>query len=517
MAEAEATIKVRRALLSVADKTGLVEFARGLHERGVELWASGGTARALRAGGLPVRELSELTGFSELLGGRVKTLHPKIHAAILAKRDDPEQLRALEAHGVEPFDLIVVNLYPFEARVERGTPPAEAMEWVDVGGEALIRAAAKNFSAVGVVVDPHDYPIVLEELKAQGGLSPATALQLAGKAFAYAARYNAAIARWFAAQRQAQEQEGQGLPDPLVLAEPLALRLRYGENPHQPGALYGPPDVRPEPLQGKPLSFVNVLDADAALKCALEFERPTAVIVKHATPCGVASAGTLKEAFERAFEADARAAFGGIVGLNAALDAPTAAAIAAHFLEVVIAPDVEPEALEILKQRKNLRVLKAPAARFDRDLELRSTAFGLLAQPPSSRALKESDVEVVTKRAPTAQELKDLLFAWRVAKWVKSNGVVLAKDERTVGIGGGHVARVDAVEFALRKAGDRARGSVLASDAFFPFRDSVDLAARAGVTAVIQPGGSVRDSEVIEAADEHGLAMVLTRVREFRH
>lgn len=498
-------------MLSVADKSGLAEFAQGLRELGVELLASGGTARLLREHGLSVREISELTGFPELLGGRVKTLHPKIHAGILVRRDDPQQLEELKAHGIEPIDLVVVNLYPFEQQVTSETPADEAMEWVDIGGEALIRAAAKNFQFVGVVVDPEDYPRVLKELQQNGGLREGASRRLAQKAFAHVTRYNAAIARWFSAQ------SGEALPGTLAFVEPRRLVLRYGENPHQQGALYGPSRVLPEQLQGKPLSFVNLLDTDAALKCALEFERPTVVIIKHAMPCGVASAETLIEAFQRAFAADEKSAFGGIIGLNRPLDPETAQEIQKHFFEVVIAPEISPEALEILSAKKNLRVLRTPSKRFDELLEARTTAFGLLAQTPSERSLTEGDLEVVTRRAPTAQELRDLLFAWRVVKHVKSNGIVLARDERTVGIGGGQVSRVDAVELALRKAGSRAQGSVLASDAFFPFRDSVDLAAQAGVAAIVQPGGSVRDEEVIQAADEHGLAMVFTRVREFRH
>jgi len=501
-------IRVERALLSVSDKRGLAELARGLREFGVELWASGGTARHLRERGLEVRELEKLTGFSELLGGRVKTLHPHVHAAILAQRDDPRQLEELRARGIEPFDLVVVNLYPFEQRVSPETSAEEAMEWVDIGGEALLRAAAKNFRHVGVVVDPEDYPRVLAELRGQGGLSEALTRELAGKAFAHAARYNAQIARWFA-----PPSPGEGPPSTLVLAEPRQLLLRYGENPHQRGGLYG--QRPPEQLQGKALSYVNLLDADAAWGCVQEFEKPTAVIVKHATPCGIASASTLAEALERAFAADEKSAFGGIIGLNRTLDGETARRIVDRFFEVVVAPTIAEEAREVLARRKNLRVLKAPQDAAD--WEVRTTAFGVVAQTPSRRSLTERDVEVVTERAPTDSELRDLVFAWRAVKWAKSNAIVLAKDEQTVGIGAGQVSRVDAVEWAVRKAGSRARGSVLASDAFFPFRDSIDIAAQAGVRAIVQPGGSVRDEEVIEAADEHGLAMVFTRVREFRH
>ncbi len=507
-------IYLKRALLSVSDKRGLKELACGLRDLGVELWASGGTARHLREGGVEVRALEALTGFTELLGGRVKTLHPHVHAALLARRDDPRQLEELRAQGVEPFDLAVVNLYPFERRVSQGTPPEEAMEWVDIGGEALIRAAAKNFRYVGVVVDPEDYPHLLRELREHGGLREEFSRELAAKAFVHVTRYNAQIARWFSSAVP-------GPPPILAWASPRRLVLRYGENPHQQGALYG--SRPPAQLQGKTLSYVNLLDADAAWGCAQEFERPTAVIVKHATPCGVASGATLAEALERALQADEKSAFGGIIGVNVPLDEETARQIVQRFFEVVIAPDVTDEAREVLLRRTNLRVLKAPSADGSSEegaqWEVRTTAFGLLAQTPSRRPLTERDLETVTRRTPAEAELRDLLFAWRVVKWAKSNAIVLAKDEQTVGIGAGQVSRVDAVALAVRKAreGQGVEGSVLASDAFFPFRDSVDLAAQAGVRAIAQPGGSVRDEEVIQAANEHGLAMVFTRVREFRH
>jgi phosphoribosylaminoimidazolecarboxamide formyltransferase/IMP cyclohydrolase len=495
-------------LLSVSDKTGLTEFAAGLRELGVELLASGGTAALLGEHGVEVREIAEWTGSPELLGGRVKTLHPNIHAGILAKRDDPNQLRELRQHGIEPIDLVVVNLYPFAERVTAETPADEAMEWVDIGGETLIRAAAKNHQSVGVTVDPDEYSAVLAELRSSGGLSEETSRRLARKAFEHVTRYNALIARWFS--RHGKEP----LPEILALVEPRQLVLRYGENPHQQGALYGP--APPEQLQGKPLSYVNILDADAALKCAFDFERPTAVIVKHATACGVASAEALAEAFKRALAADEKSAFGGIVGLNRPLDAETAERIGERFFEVVVAPEITAEAREALARKRNLRVLRAPDALYNNP-DVRTTAFGTLAQTPSFRTLTERDLEIVTERKPTAEEMRDLLFSWNVVKHVKSNAIVLAKDERTVGIGSGQVSRVDAVEIAVRKAGERASGSVLASDAFFPFQDGVDLAAEAGVTAIIQPGGSVRDEEVIAAANEHGMAMVFTHVREFRH
>lgn len=496
-------IRVRRALLSASDKAGLENLAAGLRELGIELLASGGTAALLREHGVQVREIAEWTGSPELLGGRVKTLHPKIHAGILVKRDE------LHQHGIEPIDLVVVNLYPFEERVTAETPADEAMEWVDIGGETLIRAAAKNHQAVGVIVDPGEYDTVLAELRSSGGLSEETSRRLARKAFEHVTRYNAMIACWFT-----HHDGKEPLPEMLALVEPRRLVLRYGENPHQQGVLYGP--AVPEQLQGKPLSYVNILDADAAMKCALEFERPTAVIVKHATPCGVASAEALTKAFERALAADEKSAFGGIIGLNRPLDAETAERIAQRFFEVVVAPEISQDALDALGARENLRVLRAPDTLYD-DLDVRTTAFGTLAQTPGRVVITERDLAIVTEREPTAEEMRDLLFAWKVVKHVKSNAIVLAQGEQTTGIGSGQVSRVDAVEIASSKAGDRAKGSVLASDAFFPFRDGVDVAAQAGVTAVIQPGGSVRDEEVIRAAEEHGLPMVFTRAREFRH
>lgn len=499
--------QVRRALLSVSDKTGLEPFVRGLVEMGVELLASGGTAELLKKNGLTVKEISEYTGQSELLGGRVKTLHPKIHAGILARRDDPQHLDELKRERIEPIDLVVVNLYPFEAKVRRKTPTTEAMEWVDIGGETLIRAAAKNFASVGVLVDPGDYQAILDELRQSGGLSSETSRSLAEKAFQHVTRYNAMIADWFSGNEP--------LPEILTLAAPKQLTLRYGENPHQAGVLYG--SVLPEQLQGKVLSFVNILDADAALKCAGEFDHPTAVIIKHTSPCGVASDQTLKEAFRKAYAADSKSAFGGIIGLNRELDGPTAALISQRFFEIVVAPDFSEEALETLRKKEDLRLLHAPAQRFDSEKELRTTAFGVLVQTPSHAPLLEDAFEVVTPKRPTPEQMRDLLFAWKVAKHVKSNAIVLAKDECTVGIGGGQVSRVDATEMAARKAGDLARGSVLASDALIPFKDNVEIAAQAGVAAIIQPGGALRDEEVILTAEEHGIAMVFTRTREFKH
>ena len=499
--------EIRRALLSVSDKTGLAEFARTLSGRNVELIASGGTAQALREAGLAVTDLSTITGFDELLGGRVKTLHPRVHAGILVRRDDPAQMAELAQNGIEPIDLVVVNLYPFEAQVDAESPDDEAVEWIDIGGEALIRAAAKNYPSTGIVVDPDDYPHVAQEMASTGSLSLATSRRLAAKAFAHVTQYNAGIADWFRAD--------EALPESLTVAEPRQVELRYGENPHQAGALYGPQP--PDQLQGKGLSYVNVLDADAALKAVSEFEEPAAVVIKHTTPCGAAVHERLTEAFERAYQADSRSAFGGIIGLNRNVDRATAERIVERFFEVVIAPDVDDAAREVLSQKPNLRLLRAPTHVYDRRRVLRATAFGLAAQDPSRLRLDVDGVEVVTQATPTEDQMTDLLFAWRVAKHVLSNAVVLAQNRTTVGIGGGQVSRVDAVKIAIEKAGDRAWGSVLASDAFFPFPDSIELAAEAGITAVIQPGGAKRDPDVIQACDEHGIAMALTRTREFRH
>jgi len=503
-------IKVKCALISVSDKRGIVEFARGLVGLGIELLASDGTAKLLRSNQIKVQSISEYTGASELLGGRVKTLHPAIHAGILAKREETH-LAELQRHNMNPIDLVVVNLYPFESlvRLERPSISAsmeEAMEYVDIGGEALIRAAAKNHKYVGVVVDPEDYEPVLKELKS-GGLSAESSKRLAEKAFHYATRYNAAIANFFAKE---------DLPEQLTLCFDKALDLRYGENPHQKAALYA--NKRIKQLQGKDLSYTNLLDLDAALRIVRAFEKPTAVIIKHTNPCGLACADELAKAFERAFGADEKSAFGGIIGLNRTLDEATAALIKEHFFEAVIAPDYSREALEILKAKKNLRLMQW--AMSDTPLmgvEVRATTFGLLAQTPDDSHIRAEDLKVVTRKAPTPEQIKDLLFAWKAVRFVKSNAIVLAKDETTVGIGAGQMSRVDSVELALKKAGECAKGSVMASDAFFPFRDSIDIAAQAGICAIIQPGGSVKDEEVIAAANEHGIPMVFTGVRVFRH
>ena len=507
--EVSEVIEIKRAFFSASDKSGLAELARELAEMGVELLASGGTARFLRKAGVEVEEIAEYIGYPELLGGRVKTLHPLVHAGILARRDDPVHRADIEHYGIKLIDLVVVNLYPFEAEVNRATPMEEAMELVDIGGEALIRAAAKNHRWVGVLVDPADYGSLLLELRREGGLSADHARRLAEKAFNHVIRYNAAIAGYLSEDP---------LPSQLNLAYPKAMDLRAGENKHQRAAFYA--DRVPfKQLHGKGLSYNNLLDLDAALKISHSFPRPTAVVVKHTNPCGLASADTIEEAFARAYAADELSAFGGIVGLNRPLTEEGALLLAERFLDAVIAPGYDEGALRALKRRKGLRVIQAGPELLEDGfkLELRDTAFGLIAQEPSTGGISREELKVVSKREPTEEQWNDLIFAWKVVRWVKSNAILLAKDECTVGIGAGQMSRVDAVELAIRKAGPRAKGSVLASDAFFPFRDSVDLAAAARVAAIIEPGGSVRDEEVIRAADEHRLPLVFTGRREFRH
>ncbi|MFQ5985092.1 MAG: bifunctional phosphoribosylaminoimidazolecarboxamide formyltransferase/IMP cyclohydrolase [Alphaproteobacteria bacterium] len=520
---------ITRALISVSDKTGLVSFARLLAERGVEILSTGGSARALREAGVPVKEVAEETGFPEILDGRVKTLHPRVHGGILARRDQPEHRRALTDHGIGPIDLVVVNVYPFEAAVARGAADEDCLENIDIGGPALIRAAAKNHAFVTVVVDPADYPAVMEDMKAHNGAtSDALRKRLAAAAFARTAAYDAAIARWFSRRL------GEVLPPRLVVAAERLKALRYGENPHQPGALYvcgsGRPGVATaEHAQGQELSYNNIADADAAFELVAEFAEPAVAIVKHGSPCGVASGRSLLEAWRKALASDPVSAFGGVVALNRPLDEATAEALVELFLEVVIAPSASAPTRERLAAKPNLRLLltggvPGPA---DDGLLVRSVAGGLLVQARDTGRVTEADLKVVTRRAPTGAEQADLMFAFTVSKHVKSNAVVLARSRATVGIGAGQMSRVDAVRMAVwkaeasaRAAGEkesRAAGAVVASDAFFPFPDGLIVAAEAGATAVIQPGGSKRDDDVIRAADEKGIAMVFTGVRHFRH
>jgi phosphoribosylaminoimidazolecarboxamide formyltransferase/IMP cyclohydrolase len=507
----------RRALLSTYDKSGIVALARQLDAAGVELLSTGGTAGALREAGLPVREISDLTGFPEILDGRVKTLHPAVHAGLLARRDDPHHAATLAASGLAPIDLLVVNLYPFERTVAAGADPAACIEQIDVGGPAMLRAGAKNHDGVAVLVDPTDYPDLLAALAAHGGTHLELRRRLAAKAFAHTAAYDAAIAAWLA---------GEGWPERLVLAGRLQQTMRYGENPHQQAALYATAPARPgvttaRQLQGKALSWNNLNDTDAAFELVAEFGEPAVVIVKHAGPCGVAVAATLAEAWRKALACDPQSAFGGIVACNRPLDAATAAGIAEIFTEVVIAPGADPPAIERLAGKAALRVLLVDGLPDPRapGRVVRSLAGGLLVQDRDRLVAADEPWRVVTRREPSPAEARDLRFAWTVVKHVRSNAIVLAADGATVGIGGGQTSRVDAVWVAAHKAERTGhRGPrVAASDAFFPFADGLEAAIAAGASAVIQPGGSVRDREVIAAADAAGIAMVFTDTRHFRH
>jgi phosphoribosylaminoimidazolecarboxamide formyltransferase/IMP cyclohydrolase len=503
---------IKRALISVSDKIGLEEFAKELQKLGVEIISTGGTARYLRERGIEVKEVAEITKFPEILNGRVKTLHPLIHAAILAKRNDPSHMQVLRQLGVEPIDLLVVNLYPFEETISRGAQLEEALEQIDIGGPTLLRAAAKNFKSVAVVTNPSEYREVLKELKEKGDLSEETRLRLAKEVFELTSHYDAAIAGYF----EKLCGEG-GFPRILSIYAEKLQELRYGENPHQAAALYrfGYGLAEGRKLQGKELSFNNLVDLDAAWSLVQEFEEPTAAVIKHTNPCGVASAESICEAYRLARDCDPLSAYGGIVGLNRKMDVKTAEEITSTFIEAVVAPAYEPEALQVLARKPNLRALEVPAEARELDFEIKQISGGILVQQKDRELLAER--KVVTRRAPTEEEWRDLLFAWKVVKHVKSNAIVLAKNKQTVGIGAGQMSRVDSTEIAIRKAGERAKGSVLASDAFFPFPDAVEKAAEAGVTAIIQPGGSIRDKQVIETADRFGLAMVFTGTRHFRH
>ena len=518
-------LPVRRALLSVSDKTGIVELARALAKRNIEILSTGGTAKLLAANGVAAREVSTYTGFPEIMGGRVKTLHPKIHGGLLGRRGVDEAVMAL--HEIEPIDLLVVNLYPFAETVARpGCCYPEAIENIDIGGPAMLRAAAKNHEAVAVAVDPVDYQVVLDELEAQGGTTLATRSRLAAKAFAHTARYDTMVASYLGLIHNVPENR---FPGTLPLVFDKAQDLRYGENPHQQAAFYRDPVPRgasisaARVLQGKDLSFNNIADADTAIECVRQFEETACVIVKHANPCGVSVAATPLEAYDRAHRTDPTSAFGGIIAFNRELDATTAAAIIdRQFVEVLAAPSVSAEAARVLASKPNVRVLelgdlsRSPSGEF----EYRSVTGGLLVQTRDTGAVAESDLKVVTRRKPTAVELVDLQFAWRVCKFVKSNAIIFAKQRMTIGVGAGQMSRVYSTRIAAMKAADEqleVAGSVMASDAFFPFRDGLDVAAEYGIRAVIQPGGSKKDSEVIAAADEHGIAMVFTGMRHFRH
>jgi phosphoribosylaminoimidazolecarboxamide formyltransferase/IMP cyclohydrolase len=522
---------IRRALISVSDKTGLEGLGKRLAARGVELVSTGGTAAALRAAGLRVRDVAELTGFPEMMDGRVKTLHPMVHGGLLAMRGNPQHVEAMQAHGIAAIDLLVVNLYPFEATVAKGAGYADCVENIDIGGPAMIRAAAKNHADVAVVVDAADYEAVLGEIEATGGTTLGTRKRLAVTAYARTAAYDAAVSGWMA------RAIGEETPRRRAVAGTLAQALRYGENPHQRAAFYVDGSARPgvataTQLQGKELSYNNINDTDAAFELVAEFDPaagPAVAIIKHANPCGVARGSSLLEVYGKAYDCDRVSAFGGIVALNGALDGPTAEAIAEIFTEVVIAPYADEAARAVFAAKKNLRLLVTGALPDPRAARLawRQVSGGLLVQDHDTANVTAGELTVVTRRAPSAAETADLLFAWTVAKHVKSNAIVYAKEGATVGIGAGQMSRVDSTRIAARKSADMAealglaeatvKGSVVASDAFFPFPDGLITAAEAGATAVIQPGGSMRDAEVVAAADERGLAMVFTGQRHFRH
>jgi phosphoribosylaminoimidazolecarboxamide formyltransferase / IMP cyclohydrolase len=524
--------RITRALISVSDKTGLIEFARALAQRGIELVSTGGTAKTLAGAGLKVLDVSEITGFPEMMDGRVKTLHPAVHGGLLAIRDNPEHTAALQAHDFRPIDLLVVNLYPFEATVAQGAVYDSCVENIDIGGPAMIRAAAKNHGDVAVVVDPSDYEVVLQSLDANGGgTTIGLRKRLAAKAYARTAAYDAAISNWFA------ETLGDPAPAWRAVGGRLVEALRYGENPHQSASFYSTGERRfgvatARQIQGKQLSYNNISDTDAAYECVAEFaaaRTAACAIIKHANPCGAAEGASLLDAYRKALACDPVSAFGGIVAVNRSLDAEAARAITDIFTEVIIAPDASAEAIHIISAKKTLRLLLAgglpdPRAR---GLLVKSVAGGLLVSTRDNAVVDDMTLKVVTRRAPTEAELRDLAFAFRIAKHVKSNTIVYAKNCATVGIGAGQMSRVDSARIAAIKARDAAkeaglsepltRGSVVASDAFFPFADGLLVAIEAGATAVIQPGGSMRDSEVIKAADDHGIAMVFTGTRHFRH
>ncbi|MGE5548218.1 MAG: bifunctional phosphoribosylaminoimidazolecarboxamide formyltransferase/IMP cyclohydrolase [Solirubrobacterales bacterium] len=520
---------IRRALFSVSDKTGLIEFGRFLHERGVEILSTGGTAKAMRDAGLPVTDVSDYTGFPEMLDGRVKTLHPLVHGGLLGIRGNAEHEAAMAKHGIQPIDLLVVNLYPFESTVAKGADFETCIENIDIGGPALIRGASKNHHDVTVVVDVEDYQAVMEEMAAnQGATTLELRRRLAATAYARTGAYDAAISAWFASQI------GETFPRRVVVAGELKQSLRYGENPHQKAAFYVTGDQRPgvataRQLQGKELSYNNLNDTDAAYELAAEFDKPAVAIIKHANPCGVAVGDDIVSAYRQALACDPVSAFGGIVAMNRKLDGATAEEICKLFTEVVIAPEADEAAVAAFAAKKNLRLLVTggmpdPSAP---GMTLRAVAGGYLFQTKDNGRVLETELKVVTKRAPTAQEMADLLFAFRVCKHVKSNAIIYVKDGATVGIGAGQMSRVDSSRIAAWKSKEAAEaaglaqpgtiGSVVASDAFFPFADGLLAAAAAGATAVIQPGGSMRDAEVIAAADEKGLAMVFTGMRHFRH
>ncbi len=521
-------MKIRQALISLSDKNRALEFAQGLVAHGVRLLSTGGTAKMLRDAGLEVIEVGDYTGFPEMLDGRVKTLHPKVHGGILARRDLPEHLTTLEQHGIPTIDLVCVNLYPFRETIAKpDVTLAEAIENIDIGGPAMLRSAAKNYTGVAVVTDPEDYPALLAEMAANdGALSAASRFALAKKAFVHTARYDAAIANWLTSLDE--DEQPQAFPEQLQLAFDRGETLRYGENPHQQAAFYRDPQplagsiANYRQLQGKELSYNNIADADAAWECVKTFDTPACVIIKHANPCGVAISADLLSAYEKAFQTDSTSAFGGIIAFNGTVDSEVVLAMNSrkHFVEVLLAPAFTAAARELLSSKQNLRVLELPLAKVYHGFEMKRIGGGLLLQTPDQFNVQPSDLKVVSALAPSKSQVEDLLFAYRVAKFVKSNAIVFCGRGMTLGVGAGQMSRVDSTRIAVSKAQNACldlAGSVVASDAFFPFRDGIDVLAAAGAKAVIQPGGSMRDEEVIAAANEHGLAMVFTGARHFRH
>ena len=511
---------MKRALISVSDKTGIEDLAIRLSRAGFQIISTGGTAAALRKAGVPVTGIPDVTGFPEILDGRVKTLHPAVHGALLARRDVPEHMDALASHGITPIDMVVVNLYPFRQTVTRpGVTLEDAVENIDIGGPSMIRSAAKNFRDVVVLTDPARYEEVLKHIDAGQEVPPEVRFSLAADAFRHTASYDALISDYF----------GRLLPSWPVFTHDLVLRfekaqeLRYGENPHQQAALYtdplfaGPAVVNAEKLWGKELSYNNISDADAALSLALEFEDPTAVVVKHATPCGVGTGRTISEAYQRAYDADPVSIFGGIVAMNCQVPRDVAEAMSKIFLEIILAPAYDEDALEVLKRKKNVRILRYAPGPLPRTLQYKHVMGGLLVQEIDALPLSAEDWKTVTEREPTAREIADMRFGWRVVKYVKSNAILLAKDGMTLGVGTGQTNRIDSARIAIKHAGEKAKGAVLVSDGMFPFSDVVEEAAAAGVTAIVQPGGSIKDEDSIAAANSAGVAMVFTGARHFRH
>ena len=512
-------MKIKRALISVSDKTGVVEFARALSIQGVEIISTGGTMKVLREAGIPVIYVSELTGFPEIMDGRVKTLNPYIHGGILAVRDNEEHRKAMEEHNIRGIDMVVVNLYPFRQTVAKpGVTLAEAVENIDIGGPAMIRAAAKNFAFVTVVVNPARYNTVLEQLDKEGEISHAMRMNLAREAFNHTAEYDAYISSYLA------EQTGEGrFKESLHLVYEKVEDLRYGENPHQQAAFYrekyvtNPGIATARQLHGKELSFNNLVDLESAYAIVNDFTEPAAAIIKHTNPCGTGIGAAISQAYSKAYEADPVSAYGGIIALNRPVDNETAEKMSGLFVEAVIAPSFSEEALAVLTKKKNVRLLAAEFALDQAALDMKKISGGLLVQDADAKDTKPDDMKIVTNRAPSADEWEQLLLAWKVVKHVKSNAIVVAGNHMTLGVGAGQMNRVGAAKIALEQAGDKAVGAVLASDAYFPFRDTIDTAAKAGVTAIIQPGGSIRDEESIVAANEHGIAMVFTGMRHFKH